>query len=367
MKRFFFFLQTSHPSVQRHATAQDSYAPFLAHNSSFTMASTTDDTEVTEAIASLSLKAQEEQEEHRLEEERLSSDLATFLSNPSLKAALADGSLKLDQYSVTVEQELHELESQCIDVYRNKAKEISSLRQELESCDAVLGALQEMLLGFQADLGGLSGDIRSLQDKSRTLGVQLRNRRMADDGLREFLRHIVIAPGLAHAICRGPVNTTFLQSVHELNRINADVHDKEPKEWSCDTPPSQTVAGHEMKDHVHKLRLVAVSRIRDYFLGQIALLRRPQTNVRMIQVHGLLKYADLQDFLDEASPEVAIEIYNVYVESMGKVRILRHHVTRCSFRRTHRNAWIPDFVCSLSNISSAATTTGFHENCHHSP
>jgi hypothetical protein len=152
-----------------------------------------------------------------------------------------------------------------------------------------------------------------------------------------------------------------------LNRINADVHDKEPKEWSCDTPPSQTVAGHEMKDHVHKLRLVAVSRIRDYFLGQIALLRRPQTNVRMIQVHGLLKYADLQDFLDEASPEVAIEIYNVYVESMGKVRILRHHVTRCSFRRTHRNAWIPDFVCSLSNISSAATTTGFHENCHHSP
>ena len=292
------------------------------------MTSITDDTEVTEAIASLSLKAQEEQEEHRLEEERLSSDLATFLSNPSLKAALADGSLKLDQYSVTVEQELHELESQCIDVYRNKAKEIASLRQELESCDAVLGALQEMLLGFQADLGGLSGDIRSLQEKSRTLGVQLRNRRMADDGLREFLRHIVIAPGLAHVICRGPVNTTFLQSVHELNRIHADVHDKEPKEWSCDTPSSQTVAGHEMKDHVHKLRLVAVSRIRDYFLGQIALLRRPQTNVRMIQVHGLLKYADLQDFLEEASPEVATEIYNVYVESMGKVRILQHHVTR---------------------------------------
>ena len=166
------------------------------------------------------------------------------------------------------------------------------------------------------------GDIRSLQDKSRTLGVQLRNRRLADDGLREFLHHTVIAPGLAHAICQGPVNSTFLKSVHELNRIHADVHDKEPREWSCNAPPSETVAGQEMQEHVQTLRLVAVSRIRDYFLSQMALLRRPQTNVRMIQVHGLLKYADLQDFLEEAAPEVAMEIYNVYVESMGKVREL---------------------------------------------
>lgn len=285
------------------------------------MATAVDDSEVvTEAMASLSLKVREqEEEEGRLEEERLSSDLATFLSNPSLKAALADGSLNLASYSSTVEQELHELESQCIDVYRKNATEIASLRDELESCDAVLGALQEMLLGFQADLGGLSGDIRTLQEKSRTLGVQLRNRRMADDGLREFLQHVVIAPGLAQTICRGPVNTQFLQSIHELNRIYADVHEKDPKEWSCNVAPSQTIAGQEMQDHVEKLRLVAVTRIRDYFLSQMALLRRPQTNVRMIQVHGLLKYADLQDFLQEASPDIATEIYYVYVESMGKV------------------------------------------------
>ena len=285
------------------------------------MAPVSEDSEVvTEAMASLSLKVREqEEEEGRLEEERLSTDLAAFLSNPSLKAALADGSLNLASYSSTVEQELHELESQCIDVYRKNATEIASLREELESCDAVLGALQEMLLGFQADLGGLSGDIRSLQEKSRTLGVQLRNRRMADDGLREFLQHVLIAPGLAQTICSGPVNTTFLQSIHELNRIYADVYEKEPKEWSCDTPPSETVAGSEMQEHVEKLRQVAVIRIRDYFLSQMALLRRPQTNVRMIQVHGLLKYADLQDFLVEASPDVAKEIFNVYVESMGKV------------------------------------------------
>ena len=262
--------------------------------------------------------AKQENGQQQLEEERLSSDLAQFLSNPSLQAALADGSLDLASYSSTVEQELHELESQCISVYRKKSTEIANLRDELEACDAVLGALQEMLLGFQADLGGLSGDIRSLQDKSRSLGIQLRNRRRAEEGLREFLQHIVISPNLAQTICRGPVNEQFLSFVYELDRIYKDVHNEIPQEWSCSSPPGQTVSGHEMQDHVRKLRLVAVGRTRDYFLVQMALLRQPQTNVRMIQKHGLVKYADLQDFLEDNSPEIATEMYNVYVESMSK-------------------------------------------------
>ena len=53
----------------------------------------------------------------------------------------------------------------------------------------------------------------------------------------------------------------------------------------------------------------------------MALLRRPQTNVRMIQVHGLLRFATLQDFLEDASPPIASEILNVYLESMNKTLV----------------------------------------------
>lgn len=38
----------------------------------------------------------------------------------------------------------------------------------------------------------------------------------------------------------------------------------------------------------------------------------------MIQVHGLLRYAALQDFLEDASPQIANEMLNVYIESMSK-------------------------------------------------
>ncbi|KAL7581426.1 hypothetical protein ACA910_022008 [Epithemia clementina (nom. ined.)] len=250
--------------------------------------------------------------------DQLSQDLVLFLSNPSLRAALADGSLDLASYSSTVEEELVELETKCIAKYRSKAKEIETMNSDLQECQSVLSSLREMLLGFQADLGSLSGEIRQLQEKSRTLDVQVKNRKEAEKGLRNFLSHIVIAPNMAHAITTGPVNPTFLQAVQELNQIYKDCRDTDKRDWAMGNPPADTTAGIEMQGKVETLRLLAVRRIRDYFLEQISLLRKPQTNVRMIQVHGLLKYSALQDFLQEASPEIASEILNVYLESMSK-------------------------------------------------
>jgi len=253
------------------------------------------------------------------EENQLSRDLALFLANPSLRAALADGSLDLASYSERVEYELRQLESGCIEAYRNKSEEIVELRAELTECQSVLAKLHEMLLGFRADLGGLSGEIRQLQEKSRTLDVQLRNRRAAEQGLRLFLEHVVVAPNLANSITTGPITPTFLKAVQELNQIYKDCLDTKPRDWSCNAAPSETAAGREMQRQVTALRGVAAKRVRDYFLRQLQLLRKPgQTNIRMIQVHGLLRYAALQDFLQDACPMVATEILNVYVESMSK-------------------------------------------------
>lgn len=271
------------------------------------------------------------------EQERLSSDLALFLSNPNLKSGLSDGSLDLTSLSSVVENELNTLEHDCIEIYRKHSSEISSLRSEIEVCDGVLANLQEMLLGFQADLGGLSGDIRALQDQSRTLGIRLRNRRNAEASLRLFLEKVVIPPNLADVICHGIVDDLFLECVKELQKKYHYVHNtkvdsnpnstddsnKSSEQLSSEdalgiVPPQQTISGNEMKYHIQKLRLRAVTRTREYFLSKILELRRPKTNVRMIQVNALLKYAALNDFLQEAAPEIYSEVREIYVESMGR-------------------------------------------------
>jgi vacuolar protein sorting-associated protein 52 len=253
-----------------------------------------------------------------LSDEQLSQDLALFLQNPSLSAGLADGSLDLASYSNTVERELAVLESKCIEAYREKAQDNARLCKELSDCDAVLLGLQELLLGFQADLGGLSGDIRQLQETSKRLGVQLHNRKSAAMGLRDFLGRIVLSPLLVNAVVKGPVNASFQQAIRDLSHLYKDTHESEPQDWSCGKPPSRTAAGKEMQAHVHQLRLVAVSRIRSFFLEQMAMLRKPQTNIRILQSHGLLHYADLYEFLMDAAPEIAQELFQVYTESMAK-------------------------------------------------
>lgn len=253
-----------------------------------------------------------------ISEEQLSHDLEQFLSNPSLKAALADGSLDLTSYSSTVEQELNQLETKCVEAYRGKTAEIASLCSELEHADGVLMGLQELLLGFQADLGGLSGDIRQLQETSKKLGVQLHNRKSAAMGLRAFLGRIVLSPSLVDAITKGAVNSNFQEAIREFTKIYKDTHDEEAQDWACGRAPVDTEAGMEMQAHVQQLRLVAVSRIRDYFLQKMALLRKPQTNIRILQSHGILAYADLYDFLLDCSPDIAKELYEVYSETMSK-------------------------------------------------
>ena len=39
----------------------------------------------------------------------------------------------------------------------------AACRMQIEECDSILGAMETMLGKFQADLGNVSGEIRSLQ------------------------------------------------------------------------------------------------------------------------------------------------------------------------------------------------------------
>jgi hypothetical protein len=253
---------------------------------------------------------------HQDETERLSSDLALFLSNPTIKSCLADGSLNLSSYSSTITSELKSLEDECITIYRENNQVIKSLRTDMDECDLILASLQEMLLGFQADLGGLSGDIKSLQEQSNSLGCKLQNRKGAEDQLRDYLQRIIVPPSLADMICSGTVDHEFILAVQELERKYQYIHSQNVVS-SQGVKPDQTPSGNEMKQHITKLRYRAIGRIRMYFLQTIGQLRRPKTNVRMIQINSLLKYTPLMEFLLDSKVEIYNEVRNVYTESMS--------------------------------------------------
>jgi len=250
----------------------------------------------------------------------LSEDLRAFLSDPTIKTHLLNGTLDLSSYSTTINSELTTLENECISIYRENSNIIKELRQDLEDCDLILASLQEMLLGFSADLGGLSGDIKALQTESQSLGCQLVNRKNALNMFRGYLGRGVVSPHLCDVICNGHVNENFVQCVMEIDRKWRYLKGKST-EFTFDKVPEDLPSGEELLQYVTKLRDRAIVRTRSYFLQTMTQLRKPKTNVRMIQVNCLLKYARLLEFMLNANIDIYNEIRNAYVENMNKTLV----------------------------------------------
>ena len=268
-------------------------------------------------------------------------DLERFRSDEFVRAALNQG-VNLSEYKSEIDRELRNVELESVRDYVAQSEQVVELHQRLQQCDDVLARTQETLLGFQADLGGISDEIRHLQQQSLSMGVQLRNRRAAEARIGAFLERLVLPPGAARHLCDGDVSDVYLEYVVALNsRLSFAARDtpfhihsaagdgenaakataaapdsadgaedagdgNDESENAAPQPPSATAAGNtnggivikpretragvEYTPQLESLRLRVVARVREHFLRTIAEMRRPKTNVAMIQQGALLKY-----------------------------------------------------------------------------
>ncbi|KAF1773837.1 Bromodomain, conserved site [Phytophthora cactorum] len=165
----------------------------------------------------------------------------------------------------------------------HEVRHIVELHDEVQDCDNLLAKMQEMLLGFQADLGGISDEIRHLQDESIGMNVKLKNRRETEEKLQTYLDQVAVAP--------------------------------------FDLVPSQTAAFNDVEAQLKKLKARAIARIREFLLAKMNEVKKPKTNVQMVQQNTLLPMKYLVTFLADNAPEVEEEFREVYAEAMSKTLV----------------------------------------------
>ena len=102
-------------------------------------------------------------------------DLLAFEEDDMVHQALHRG-VDLRKYGAELEKELRVAEMDSVSQYVENNQQVVDLHKQMQECDAVLARMQEMLLGFQADLGGISEEIKHLQDESLSMSIRLRNR-----------------------------------------------------------------------------------------------------------------------------------------------------------------------------------------------
>uniref|UniRef100_A0A7N6F9Z6 Vacuolar protein sorting-associated protein 52 homolog n=1 Tax=Anabas testudineus TaxID=64144 RepID=A0A7N6F9Z6_ANATE len=176
--------------------------------------------------------------------------------------------------------------------------------------EALKTRMEGMLSGFQSDLSSISSEIQTLQQQSVSMNVRLKNRQAVRSHLSQLVDELVVPGAMISTILESPVTEQeFLEQLHELNnKINF------AKELSF----RETLACSDIQDIVDRLKLKAVSKIREFILQKIYSFRKPMTNYQIPQ-NTLLKYRFFYQFLLANERTVAKEIRDEYVDTMSKI------------------------------------------------
>ncbi|KAI5100902.1 vacuolar protein sorting-associated protein 52-like isoform X1 [Silurus meridionalis] len=231
------------------------------------------------------------------------------LEDELVQEALRTG-VDLRQYSKQVETELQRIEQASIKDYIKESQNIASLHNQITACDSILERMEGMLSGFQADLSSISSEIETLQQQSVSMSVRLKNRQAVRSHLSQLVDELLVPSTMINVILESPVTEQqFLEQLHELNnKINF------AKELSF----RETLACADIQDIVDRLKIKAVSKIREFILQKIYSFRKPMTNYQIPQ-NTLLKYRFFYQFLLANERTVAKEIRDEYVDTMSKI------------------------------------------------
>jgi hypothetical protein len=255
-------------------------------------------------------------------------DLSNFAQDEVIREALSSG-IDLRMYSRQVDSELRHMEMLSIEDYVNEADAIAELFEQINSCEGVLTDMQSMLDSFQQNLGGISEEIRSLQEQSLSLSIEMANRKSLSGKISTFLSKVSVPESLIMRIVDGNIDDAWLKDLHSLSEkisfcTSGASGIGEPSSGGdfslsdLTISPLYTPVGRESLPQLEKLKAAACAKLRSWFTRSIAELIKPKTNMSKQQEYILLKYAPAMAFLNEHGGDIGREIRSLYADQVGR-------------------------------------------------
>ncbi|KAH0875655.1 hypothetical protein HID58_073017 [Brassica napus] len=242
--------------------------------------------------------------------EGLQQELEECESDEVVANILSSGA-KLREYAKGVENNLRKVELDSIEDYIKESDNLVSLHDQIHDCDSILSQMETLLSGFQEEIGSISSDIKILQEKSMDMGLRLKNRRVAESKLAKFVEDIIVPPKMIDVIVDGEVNEEYIRTLEILS--------KKLKFVAADPAVKSSKALKDVEPELEKLRQKAISKVYDFIVQKLIALRKPKTNIQILQQSVLLKYKYIISFLKEHGKEVFMDVRAAYIDTMNKV------------------------------------------------
>ncbi|KAL7202661.1 hypothetical protein ACSBR1_034184 [Camellia fascicularis] len=231
--------------------------------------------------------------------------------NDDVVANILSKGTKLREYTKGVENNLWQVELESIQDYIKESDNLLSLHDQIHDCDSILSQMETLLSGFQAEIGSISSDIKVLQEKSMDMGLKLKNRKVAESKLAKFVEDIIVPPRMIDIIVDGEVNDEYMRTLENLS--------KKLKFVEADLMVKTSKALRDVQPELERLRQKAVSKVFEFIVQKLYALRKPKTNIQILQQSVLLKYMYVISFLKEHGKEVYVEVRAAYIDTMNKV------------------------------------------------
>jgi hypothetical protein len=209
-----------------------------------------------------------------------------------------------------VVEELHNLENEAAFDYLKVENDAIELSKQIDTSDGILDELENILLSFKDHLGNIKNEMTFLQEKSLNMNISLNNRRNLQKSLEKFIDSVLLEPQLIYDICNKNIDEHYVEHIRELNEKLEYIKNNNLEGYS-------TVK--ELEPELTKLKNKACQRVRAFIIQQLERLKKPMTNIPIIQENELLRYSVFMEFLKNNYIQVFIEILNMYFELMGKI------------------------------------------------
>ena len=199
-----------------------------------------------------------------MEDSHASSDY-TFLS----EIVAQERDLDIRAYTVKIKEELSRLEEECITDFLTINKDVACLFSELNTSSAILNKIENVVDSFQTELGDISVQVSSLQERSQTFNTQLRNRKAVEKEIHGYLTSILIPPSLINDLCNAEIDQEYIDNIQKLNGILHNVRSQE-------IPDSKALQ--QVRPELDKLKYKVCSRVRNFLVSKLNTLKKPKTN-----------------------------------------------------------------------------------------
>eukprot|EP01133_Synstelium_polycarpum_P002503 gene2503-2850_t len=209
--------------------------------------------------------------------------------------------------SINIDSELQSLPPTVVNTYLDQANELVNLHRVIQENDKILSDISDVFKCFDDELSLLIKDMPDSHQTSIQISNALGNRIVAHEALSKLVNKVVIPPQLIASINSDDINEEYIQNIAVLTQRIEDLDDL----MSIKAKFSE-----DMAYEIDLLKKKACRSVRDFLMKLVISLRRPRTNIQILQHSKLFRYSTLNQFIYNNSPAFAIEIRNLYTETI---------------------------------------------------